>query len=74
MVHTLSKSICPNVNEVARLGFELTFYDIAVQHISHHGIKIAFEISPTRISLKMTVKSTETEKHFQNILCVNKYK
>ena len=35
-VHTFPKGICPNVNVIARLEFELTYYDSAVQHINHY--------------------------------------
>ena len=36
MVHTFSKGICPKVNVIVRLEFELTDYVIAVQHVSHN--------------------------------------
>ena len=32
--------ICPKVNVIARLAFELTYYDVAVQHVSHYATKI----------------------------------
>ena len=37
-VHTTLKNICPKVNVIARLEFELAYYHVAVQHISHYAI------------------------------------
>ena len=34
----LPKCICPKVNAIARLEFELTFYDVAAQQISNYTI------------------------------------
>ena len=34
-VHTSPKSICPKVNVIARLDFELTYYDSTVQCFNH---------------------------------------
>ena len=39
-LHTLLKGIRPKVNVIARLGFELAYYDSAVQHVSHSTIRI----------------------------------
>ena len=36
-VHAFSKGISPKVNVIARLEFELAFYDVAVQNISHYA-------------------------------------
>ena len=36
-VHTFSKGISPKVSVIARLGFELAYYDIAVQHVNHYA-------------------------------------
>ena len=36
MVRTFSKGICPNVNVIARLEYELTYYDSAVHHFNHY--------------------------------------
>ena len=38
-VHTFPKGISPEVNRIARLGFELVYYDVAVQHVSHYAMK-----------------------------------
>ena len=35
-VHTFPKGICPKVNVIVRLGFELAYYDSAVQHFNHY--------------------------------------
>ena len=32
------KDIYPKVNVIARLGFEHTYYDVAVQHVSHYAM------------------------------------
>ena len=37
-VHTFPKGISPKVNVLAQLEFELTYYDVAVQHISHYAM------------------------------------
>ena len=34
-VHILLKGISAKVNVIARLEFELAYYDIAVQHVIH---------------------------------------
>ena len=34
-IHTFPKGISPKVNVIALLEFELAYYDVAVQHISH---------------------------------------
>ena len=35
-VHTFPKGICPKVNVIARLEYELTYYDSAVQRFNHY--------------------------------------
>ena len=35
-VNTFPKNICSKVNARVRLGFELVYYDVAAQHISHN--------------------------------------
>ena len=35
-VHDFSNGINPKVNVIARLEFELTYYDVADQHASHY--------------------------------------
>ena len=35
-VHTFPKGICSKVNVIARLEFELAFYDSAVQRFNHY--------------------------------------
>ena len=36
MVHTFTKGICPKVNVIARLEFELVYYDSAVHRFNHY--------------------------------------
>ena len=36
-VQLFFKGISPKVNLLARVGFELVYYDVAVQHVSHHA-------------------------------------
>ena len=35
-VHTFPKGICPKVNVIARLEFELAYYDFAVHRFNHY--------------------------------------
>ena len=35
-VHTFPKGICPKVNVIAQLEFELGYYDSTVQHFSYY--------------------------------------
>ena len=35
-VHTFPKDICPKVNVIARLEYELAYYDSAVHHFNHY--------------------------------------
>ena len=37
--HTFSKGICPKVNVMAQLYFELTYYESAVQRFNHYTTK-----------------------------------
>ena len=37
VVHTFFKSISPKVNITARLEFELTYYDVTIQHVSNYA-------------------------------------
>ena len=39
-VHNIPKGISPKVNRIVRLEFELTYYDDAVQHVSHNDMNI----------------------------------
>ena len=34
-VHAVPKSISPEMNEIAQLKFELTYFNIAVQHVNY---------------------------------------
>ena len=35
-VHVFSKGICPKVNEITPLEFELAYYGVAMQCVSHN--------------------------------------
>ena len=35
-VHTFPKDICPKVNEISRLEYELAYYDSAVHRFNHY--------------------------------------
>ena len=39
-VHIFLKGICPKVNVIARLKFELAYYDSAVQRFNHYTTRI----------------------------------
>ena len=39
-VCTFTEIICPKVNTITRLVFELTYYGFTVQHISHYTTRI----------------------------------
>ena len=41
-IHTFAKSICPKVNVMVQLEFELAYYNVAVQHISHYAMATLF--------------------------------
>ena len=38
-VHIFPKGICPKVNVIARLKYELAYYDSAVHRINHYTTK-----------------------------------
>ena len=44
-VHTFPKGISPKVNVIVQLEFELAYYDVAVQHVSHYAMGLAFHLS-----------------------------
>ena len=39
-LHTFPKGICPKVNVIAQLEFELAYYDSAFQRFNHYTTKI----------------------------------
>ena len=39
-VHTFPKGICPKVNVIARLEYELAYYDFAVHRFNHYTTRI----------------------------------
>ena len=39
-IHTFHKGINPKVNATARLEFELAYYKVAVQYVSHNGMRL----------------------------------
>ena len=45
-VHTFPKCICPKVNVIARLEYELAYYDSAVHRFNHYTTRTPW-ISPT---------------------------
>ena len=38
-VHAFPKGINPKVNVIAQLEFELAYYDVAVQYVSHYAME-----------------------------------
>ena len=42
-VHTFPKGISPKGNIIARLEFELAYYDVTVKHLSHCVSRRLFE-------------------------------
>ena len=38
-VHNFPKGICPKVNVIARLEYELAYYDSAVHHFNHYATR-----------------------------------
>ena len=49
-VHTFPKGICPNVNVIARLEYELAYYDSAVQRFNHYTTR-----TPPRLDVRLSV-------------------
>ena len=39
MIHTFPKGICPKVNVIAQLEFELAYYDSAVQCFNYYSTR-----------------------------------
>ena len=42
-IHTFPKGICPKVNVIARLEFELAYYDFAVHRFNHYTTRTPLE-------------------------------
>ena len=38
-VHTIPKDISSKVNIIARPEFELAYYDVTIQHVSHYAME-----------------------------------
>ena len=52
MVHTFPNGICTKVNVIARLEYELAYYDSAVNRFNHHiTILVLSVLSRTKIVL-----------------------
>ena len=47
-VHTFPKGICPKVNVIARLEFELAYYDSAVHRFNHYTRTPASKVTSRR--------------------------
>ena len=47
MVHTFSKDINSNVNVIAKLEFELFYYNVTVEHVSHNAKGIPSQVGLT---------------------------
>ena len=39
-VHAFPKTICPKVKLIVSLDFEPTYYNVAVEHVSHNTMRI----------------------------------
>ena len=50
-----SKSLSPKVNLIAQLEFELTYYNVAVQHISHYTTETPHFIKFIQLCKKITI-------------------
>ena len=49
-VHTFPKGICPKVNVIARLEFELAYYDSAVYRFDHYTPRTARRVVYQRMN------------------------
>ena len=55
-VHTFPKGICPKVNVIARLEYELAYYDSAVHRFDHYTTRIPrIKVIPIVVGLLGTV-------------------
>ena len=64
MVDTFSKNICPKVDMITQVEFELAYYDVAVQHLRNN-----YKETPPRIfvMVKKVSKQILTESHIYTI-------
>ena len=72
-VHTFPKGICPKVNVIARLEYELAYYDSAVHHFNHYTTRTTlYIIQVTSITIGRWITACENNifKQCRNILCI----
>ena len=58
-VHTFPKGICPKLNVIARLEYELAYYDSAVHRFNHYTTRTHPIYSDLQIYSKLTHKQNE---------------
>ena len=56
-VHTFPKGICPKVNVMARLEYELAYYDSAVHRFNHYTTRTPPELGDPLVSQNLTAQS-----------------
>ena len=59
-VHTFPKGICPKVKVIARLGYELAYYDSAVHRFNHYITRTPPRTFESPVDLRWHL----TRKHF----------
>ena len=62
-VHTFPKGICPKVNVIARLEYELAYYDSAVHRFNHYTTKTPLCIIMLWALLNISWKQHPTKLH-----------
>ena len=61
-VHTFPKDICPKVNVIARLEFELAYYDFAVHHFNHYTTRIVRDSERKMLRKRCRERERERER------------
>ena len=63
--HNLPKGISPKVNEIASLEFELAYYYVTVQHVSHYATETP--LLPLSVNSKSSRRGMYKNTHFLKI-------
>ena len=67
-VHTFPKGICPKVNVIARVEYELAYYDSAVHRFNHYTTRTP-RIVYKYLYITIYIKREEGEKYMYNYVC-----
>ena len=73
-MHTFLKGICLKGNVIARLGFELAYYDSVVYRYNHYTTRTTPIYRCVYVCVHVGVVYTHTHTHIFIYMCVDEYR